>query len=92
QRTKRLPVIVAGDINQRDQPKPYGNRKVRQAWADALDEIGLKKVTDESMIDKIAVGPELEASDSLIFPPEKMSDHHAVSCLLKAAAPIPASA
>jgi fimbrial chaperone protein len=32
--------------------------------------------------DKIAISPSLVASDSLIFPPEKMSDHHAVSCLV----------
>jgi hypothetical protein len=41
---------------------------------------GLTVVTDESMIDKVAVGKEFTASDPLIFPPEKMSDHHAVSC------------
>lgn len=30
-RTNGLPVVVA-DINQRDQPRPYGNAKVRKAW------------------------------------------------------------
>ncbi|MEX1219928.1 MAG: endonuclease/exonuclease/phosphatase family protein [Solirubrobacterales bacterium] len=80
--TAGLPVIVAGDINQRDQPKPYGTHKVRQAWANALAEADLTVVTNEEMIDKIAVGPGLTASDSLMFPPETMSDHHAVSCLV----------
>lgn len=80
--TAELPVVIAGDINQREQPKPYGSHKVRKAWADTLTEFGLKVATDETMIDKIAVSAELTASDSSIFPPEKMSDHHAVSCLL----------
>lgn len=80
-----LPVIVAGDINQREQPKPYGSHKVRSAWADALKEADLTLVTDEEMIDRIAISPGLAASDSLIIPPEKMSDHHAVSCLVRAA-------
>ena len=82
--TAGLPVIVAGDINQREQPRPYGTHKVRRAWADALAEADLTVATDEEMIDKIAVSPELIASEALLFPPEKMSDHHAVSCLLAA--------
>jgi len=81
--TKGLPVIVAGDINQREQPRPYGSHKVRQAWAEALGATGLTLATDETMIDKVAIGPELTASDPLIFPPDKMSDHHAVSCLIR---------
>ncbi len=82
-RTRGLPVIVAGDINQRDQPRPYGNQKVRKAWAAALAEADLSLVTDETVIDKIAISPALDATDPLIFPPEKMSDHHAVSCLIR---------
>jgi len=82
--TASLPVIVAGDINQREQPMPYGSHKVREAWADVLAEAGLSVVTDETMIDKIAVSTGLTASDPSIFPPEKMSDHHAVSCLVLA--------
>jgi len=88
-RTNDLPVIVAGDINQRDQPQPNGNHKARQAWTDTLAVADLTRVTDDSMIDKVTIGPELTASDSLIFPPEKMSDQHAVSCLVSLAAPIP---
>ncbi len=84
--TSGLPVILAGDINQREQPRPYGSRKVRTAWADLLEAAGLTAVTDESMIDKVAIGSELKASDPLIFPPEKMSDHHAVSCLVRTSA------
>jgi endonuclease/exonuclease/phosphatase family metal-dependent hydrolase len=80
--TAELPMIVAGDINQREQPKPYGSHKVRRAWVDALAEAELTPATDESMIDKIAVSPELTASDPMIFPPEKMSDHHALSCVV----------
>ncbi len=38
------------------------------------------------MIDKIATGPGLLASDPALFPPEKMSDHHAVSCIARMAA------
>jgi endonuclease/exonuclease/phosphatase family metal-dependent hydrolase len=83
-----IPVAVAGDINQREQPRPYGSAKVRKAWSEALAAADLRLVTDEEMIDKIAVGPGLVASDSSIFPPEKMSDHHAVSCRLE----VPASA
>jgi len=82
--TGSLPMIVAGDINQRDQPKPYGSHKVRKAWKDALADAGLKVATDEEMIDKIAVSAALTTSEPLIFPPEKMSDHHAVSCLVQA--------
>lgn len=78
-----LPVIVAGDINQREQPRPFGSHKVRKAWADALAEAGLTVVTDETMIDKVAVSTGLSASDPSIFPPERMSDHHAVSCLVR---------
>jgi exonuclease III len=81
--TAGLPLIVAGDINQREQPRPYGSHKVRQAWADLLAESDLSVSTDEEMIDKIAVGAGLAASDPLLFPPEKMSDHHAVSCLVE---------
>jgi exonuclease III len=82
--TEGLPLILAGDINQREQPRPYGGHKVRKAWAEVLKEAGLTLVTDEAMIDKVAIGPGLAASDPLIFPPEKMSDHHAVSCLVRA--------
>ena len=48
-----------------------------------LDDAGLEAVTDEAMIDKIVIGPGLLASDPALFPPEKMSDHHAVSCLVR---------
>jgi exonuclease III len=81
--TKGLPLVLAGDINQREQPRPYGSHKVRKAWSEVLDEAGLTLATDEAMIDKVAVGPGLTASEPLIFPPEKMSDHHAVSCLVQ---------
>lgn len=81
--TRNLPVIIAGDINQREQPKPYGSHKVREAWAAVLAEAKLTLVTDETLIDKIAIGPGLTAADPRIFPPEKMSDHHAVSCLVR---------
>ena len=77
-----LPVIVAGDINQREQPRPYGNQKARKLWARVLEDAGLRLVTDEAMIDKVAAGDGLDASDPQLFPPEKMSDHHAVSCLV----------
>lgn len=80
--TRDLPLILAGDINQREQPRPYGNVKARKLWAKVLEEAGLELVTDEAMIDKVAIGPGLSASDPALFPPEKMSDHHAVSCLL----------
>ena len=78
-----LPLILAGDINQREQPRPYGNVKARKLWAKILDYAGLEAVTDEAMIDKIVIGPGLLASDPALFPPEKMSDHHAVSCLVR---------
>lgn len=81
-RTSGLPLIVAGDINQREQPKPYGSHKVRKLWAETLEEARLSLGTDPEMIDQIAVGHGLAASDSRIYPPEKMSDHHAVSCLV----------
>jgi exonuclease III len=82
--TNGLPVILAGDVNQREQPRPYGSRKVRAAWAELLAEAGLTLVTDETVIDKIAIGPGVRASDPLLFPPERTSDHHAVSCLVRA--------
>lgn len=85
--TSGLPVILAGDINQREQPRPYGSRKVRAAWAELLEEAGLALVTDGEMIDKVAIGPGLTASDAQLFPPEKTSDHHAVSCLVQASRP-----
>ncbi len=84
--TGELPLIVAGDINQREQPRPYANAKARMLWAKVLGDAGLKVVTDQAMIDKIATGPGLLASDPALFPPEKMSDHHAVSCIARMAA------
>ena len=82
--TSDLPLIVAGDINQREQPKPYGSHKVRALWAEILEQAELTLATDPEMIDKIALGPELASSDSRLYPPEKTSDHHAVSCLVSA--------
>lgn len=82
-RTRDLPLVVAGDINQRDQPRPYGNVKVRKYWAETLAEGDLVIVTDEAMIDKIAISPGLTASDSRVFGSEPLSDHHAVSCLIR---------
>lgn len=52
-----LPLILAGDINQREQPRPYGNVKARKLWAKILDDAGLEAVTDEAMIDKIVIDP-----------------------------------
>lgn len=86
-RTAGLPVILAGDINQRDQPAPDDNRKAVRTLEGLLADFGLTTVTDETMIDLVAVGPELVASDPAIHPPDPMSDQHAVSCLLTVAAP-----
>lgn len=77
-----IPLVIAGNVNQREQPEPNGPRKARRAWADVLAAADLRVVTDESMIDRIAVSRNLTSSDPAIFPPEKMSDHHAVSCQL----------
>lgn len=83
QADQKTPLIVAGDVNQREQPRPYGSRKVREKWASLLDGASLTVATDEEMIDKIAVSQELTVKETAMFPPEKMSDHHAVSCLLE---------
>lgn len=87
--TASLPVILAGDINQRDQPAPDGNRKAVRTLERLLEDADLTTVTSETMIDRVAIGPGLAASEPSIYPPEPMSDQHAVSCVLTLAAPNP---
>ena len=80
-----IPVVVAGDFNQRDGPRPYGGKKVRDAWADIRATSDLTVATDDQVIDKVAVGPGLAATHRLVFPGEGVSDHSAVSCRISPA-------
>ena len=53
---------------------------VRQAWAAALAEAELVEATDETVIDKIAIGPALVATDPRLFPANDLFTHSAVAC------------
>jgi len=84
-----LPVVVDGDINQRSGGRyAYGNAEMRKAWEETLRVRSLAPATDETVIDKIAVGPQFETADSRIWSKvistgEKLSDHDAVSCVIR---------
>jgi len=83
-----LPLIVAGDFNQKDGGmRPTGTSVVRDAMRALRSEISLTEVTSDGVIDKIAVGPGLSSVESRSFAPPVKMTHHAVSCVLQRSIP-----
>ncbi len=73
-----LPVVLAGDFNQRSGDSPYGNEPTQKAWRDLLDGLDLEEVTPANIIDKVALSSDFRTAKTVILDPDGISDHHAV--------------
>jgi endonuclease/exonuclease/phosphatase family metal-dependent hydrolase len=73
-----MPIVLAGDFNQRDGQNPYGSDATRHAWSELLSESALREVTPSDIIDRVALSADLQASDPITLDPDGISDHHAV--------------
>ena len=77
--TRDRPLVVMGDVNQRGGRYPYRSAETKQAWESLLERESLMVCTPDEIVDKVALSPGFSVEDLSTFPPDGISDHHAVS-------------